>query len=47
MIGTMDFEDLLINNNLFIDKTLMINHFIESKYKTMIITYPRRWGKSK
>lgn len=45
-LGTMDFNELRVNNYLFVDKTLMIKDFLERKNKATLITRPRRFGKT-
>jgi hypothetical protein len=41
-----NFEDLVTNSSIFIDKSLFIKEIIEDSAKTILITMPRRWGKS-
>ncbi|MEL6152854.1 MAG: AAA family ATPase, partial [Bacteroidota bacterium] len=43
--GTDDFADLLLNSNVFVDKSLFIKEFLRSG-KALLVTRPRRWGKS-
>ncbi|MCC8371975.1 MAG: AAA family ATPase, partial [Rickettsia endosymbiont of Pseudomimeciton antennatum] len=45
-VGTDDFYDLLINSDIFVDKSLMIKEMLEDSGKVTLITRPRRWGKS-
>jgi len=45
-IGTQDFIDLVKNSEKIVDKTLLIKEIIESNTKVILITAPRRWGKS-
>ncbi|MEL6413296.1 MAG: AAA family ATPase, partial [Bacteroidota bacterium] len=45
-IGTDDFADLLLNSNVFVDKSLFIKEFLLNSGKAILITRPRRWGKS-
>ncbi|WP_341754994.1 AAA family ATPase [Candidatus Tisiphia endosymbiont of Ptychoptera albimana] len=45
-VGTDDFYDLLINSDIFVDKSLMIKELLEDSGKVILITRPRRWGKS-
>ncbi|WP_341748723.1 AAA family ATPase [Candidatus Tisiphia endosymbiont of Sialis lutaria] len=45
-VGTDDFYDLLINSDIFVDKSLMIKELLEDSGKVTLITRPRRWGKS-
>ncbi|MEL6152934.1 MAG: AAA family ATPase, partial [Bacteroidota bacterium] len=44
--GTDDFADLLLNSNVFVDKSLFIKEFLLNSDKAILITRPRRWGKS-
>lgn len=46
LVGTDDFHDLLLNSDIFVDKTLLIKTFVENSDKVVLITRPRRWGKS-
>ncbi|WP_425361637.1 AAA family ATPase [Candidatus Tisiphia endosymbiont of Ceraclea dissimilis] len=46
LVGTDDFCDLLINSDIFVDKSLMIKELLEDSGKVTLITRPRRWGKS-
>lgn len=45
-IGTDDFETLLLNSDIFVDKSLMIKELLEDSGEVILITRPRRWGKS-
>ncbi|WP_250311567.1 AAA family ATPase [Rickettsia endosymbiont of Oedothorax gibbosus] len=45
-VGTDDFYDLLLNSDIFVDKSLMIKELLEDSGKVTLITLPRRWGKS-
>ncbi|MEL6152771.1 MAG: AAA family ATPase [Bacteroidota bacterium] len=45
-LGTDDFADLLLNSDLFVDKSLFVKEFLEDSGKVVLITRPRRWGKS-
>ena len=45
-IGTDDFAKLLLESNVFVDKSLLIQEFIEDSGDVVLITRPRRWGKS-
>ena len=46
-VGTDSFDDLLLTNNVFVDKSMFIQEFLEeSGGKVELITRPRRWGKS-
>ncbi|MEL6152600.1 MAG: AAA family ATPase, partial [Bacteroidota bacterium] len=44
--GTDDFADLLLNSSIFVDKSLFIKEFLLNSGKAILITRPRRWGKS-
>ncbi|MDN3030786.1 MAG: AAA family ATPase [Candidatus Tisiphia sp.] len=46
MVGTDEFYDLLVNSDVFVDKSLMIKELLEDSGKVILITRPRRWGKS-
>jgi hypothetical protein len=52
-IGTISFRELVSSdgltvdpNKLFVDKTLFIKDFLENSAKVLLLTRPRRWGKS-
>ena len=46
-VGTDNFDDLLLSGNIFVDKSMFIKEFLEaSSGKVVLITRPRRWGKS-
>ncbi|WP_425360685.1 MULTISPECIES: AAA family ATPase [unclassified Candidatus Tisiphia] len=45
-VGTDEFYDLLVNSDVFVDKSLMIKELLEDSGKVILITRPRRWGKS-
>ncbi|HJD59506.1 MAG TPA: ATP-binding protein [Rickettsia endosymbiont of Omalisus fontisbellaquei] len=45
-IGTDDFKTLLLNSDVFVDKSLMIKELLEDSGEVILITRPRRWGKS-
>ena len=46
-VGTDSFAELLLTNNVFVDKSMFIKEFLEeSGDKVALITRPRRWGKS-
>ncbi|MEO1219648.1 MAG: AAA family ATPase, partial [Bacteroidota bacterium] len=44
--GTDSFDELLLESDVFVDKSLFIKEFLERKGKVSLITRPRRWGKS-
>ena len=45
-VGTDSFADLLSASNVFVDKSLFIKEFLEDSAKVVLVTRPRRWGKS-
>ena len=45
-IGTNSFPKLIQENYYFVDKTLMIQEFLERKSTVTLITRPRRFGKT-
>ena len=46
-VGTDKFADLLLTSDVFVDKSMFIKEFLEaSSGKVVLITRPRRWGKS-
>lgn len=45
-VGVDNFAELVSNNYLFCDKTLMIKELLDRGDKVSLITRPRRWGKS-
>lgn len=45
-IGVDDFKDIVNNNLYFIDKTLFIKEIIDDSSKVILITRPRRFGKT-
>ncbi|WP_341758066.1 AAA family ATPase [Candidatus Tisiphia endosymbiont of Ditula angustiorana] len=46
LVGTDDFKKLLLNSNVFVDKSLMIKELLVNAGDVTLITRPRRWGKS-
>ncbi|WP_341749879.1 AAA family ATPase [Candidatus Tisiphia endosymbiont of Sialis lutaria] len=46
LVGTDDFKKLLLNSNVFVDKSLMIKELLVNTGDVTLITRPRRWGKS-
>lgn len=46
VLGTDNFAEITMEDCVFVDKSMLIKEFIESKVKVSIITRPRRWGKS-
>jgi hypothetical protein len=45
-IGGSDFGELVQEDLLFVDKTLFIKEIINDKSRVVLITRPRRWGKT-
>ncbi len=45
-IGESDFRALRIKDNYFIDKSLYIKDIIDNQSKVLLITRPRRFGKT-
>ena len=46
-VGTSNFAKLLFQGNIFIDKSMFIKEFLAaSSGEVVLITRPRRWGKS-
>ncbi|MBW7877248.1 MAG: AAA family ATPase, partial [Candidatus Cloacimonetes bacterium] len=46
-IGYSDFKEILSNPNfLYVDKTGLIEEFLEEQTKILLITRPRRFGKT-
>ena len=45
-LGVSSFEELVEESTIFIDKSLLIKDFIDNSAKVLLITCPRRWGKS-
>lgn len=46
LIGLQDFRSLREKNGYYVDKTQMIEEFLESGYQITLITRPRRFGKT-
>ena len=45
-IGSTSYVELVTNSTIFVDKSLLIKDFYEDSGKTLLMTYPRRWGKT-
>ncbi len=45
-IGASNFKKLAWESTVFVDKSLLIKDFIENEGETLLMTFPRRWGKS-
>ena len=46
IVGTDDFKTLRLKSNVFVDKSVLIKEIIEDSGTVILITRPRRWGKS-
>lgn len=44
--GDSDFRDVLNNQFIYVDKTLFAKEILDSSEKVILITRPRRWGKT-
>ena len=45
-IGFQDFEQIIVEDNFYVDKTMFIREWWESKDRVTLITRPRRFGKT-
>ncbi len=45
-IGGGNFSELVLGGYLFVDKSCFIKNVLEDPHKAIVITRPRRWGKS-
>ena len=45
-VGSSDLTEIVVNDGLLADKSLYIKEVIDSPDKVMLITRPRRWGKT-
>jgi len=45
-IGIDDYKNLIDENCIYIDKTLLIKEFLDSGNEVTVVTRPRRFGKS-
>ena len=45
-IGGSNFEEFIVNETLLVDKTSLIQDIIDDGNKVLLITRPRRWGKT-
>jgi len=46
VVGTSSFKEMVTEYDVFVDKTLFIKEIIDSSEKAILITHPRRWGKT-
>ena len=45
-VGTDNFKEMVSDYDVYVDKSLFIKEVLDSSEKAMLITYPRRWGKT-
>ena len=45
-IGVTTFKKLVEESTIFVDKSLLIKEFVENSAEVLLVTCPRRWGKS-
>ncbi len=45
-VGTDNFKEMISDYDVYVDKSLFIKEILDSSEKAMLITYPRRWGKT-
>ena len=45
-LGVSEFRKLVFNSTVFVDKSLLIKAFIEDPGEILLMTFPRRWGKT-
>lgn len=45
-IGTSDFKKMRVKDNYYIDKTMYIKEIIDNRSEIILITRPRRFGKT-
>ncbi|XP_065662401.1 uncharacterized protein in vnfD 5'region-like isoform X2 [Hydra vulgaris] len=45
-LGVSTFRNLLEDSSVFVDKSVFIKEFLESNSETVLVTCPRRWGKT-
>ncbi|CAG8455594.1 21727_t:CDS:2 [Gigaspora margarita] len=46
IVGTSDFKKLVLESDVVVDKSLLVKAIFESPAEVLLITRPRRWGKS-
>ena len=46
VVGIESFKDLVLQSDVFVDKTLFVKELLENGGNVILITRPRRWGKS-
>ena len=45
-VGPSDYKKLITESDIFVDKSFFIKEIIDSGEEAILITYPRRWGKT-
>jgi hypothetical protein len=45
-IGISDFKEVVQGNCIFVDKTMLIKEVVEDQAKVILMTRPRRFGKT-
>lgn len=45
-IGYQDFEQIIVENNFYVDKTMFIKEWWESQDRVTLVARPRRFGKT-
>jgi len=45
-LGNSDFKDIILNDNYFVDKTLLIEELIDAQSQIILLPRPRRFGKT-
>ncbi|MEK6734294.1 MAG: AAA family ATPase, partial [Pseudomonadota bacterium] len=45
-IGSSNFKEIVTESDFFADQTILIKEVLDSGYKAILITKPRRWGKT-
>jgi hypothetical protein len=45
-LGVNSFKELLLENDIIVDKSLLVKSVLEAPAEAFLITRPRRWGKS-
>lgn len=46
LTGSDNFKNLVLKSDMFVDKSMFIKEIVESSPDVLLITRPRRWGKS-
>lgn len=45
-IGVSEFRKLVTTSSVFVDKSMLVKEFLDHPTETLLLTYPRRWGKT-